>query len=67
MACGFILSEHSSYVKKLAANGYTSVPEWRLTPPIVGASEKAKHNLPLIQVWLDRLYQHRPLDCTHTC
>ncbi|PWY91634.1 bicyclomycin resistance protein [Aspergillus sclerotioniger CBS 115572] len=37
LACGFILSQHSVYVKKLAANDNIPIPEWRLTPAIVGA------------------------------
>lgn len=37
LACGFILSQHSSYVKRLAANNYIAVPEWRLFPAVVGA------------------------------
>ncbi|OOF90664.1 hypothetical protein ASPCADRAFT_409919 [Aspergillus carbonarius ITEM 5010] len=37
LACGFILSQHSVYVKKLAANDNIPIPEWRLAPAIVGA------------------------------
>ncbi|PYI07019.1 bicyclomycin resistance protein [Aspergillus sclerotiicarbonarius CBS 121057] len=37
LACGFILSQHSAYVKKLAANQNIPIPEWRLAPAIVGA------------------------------
>ncbi|OBT63067.1 hypothetical protein VE03_07432 [Pseudogymnoascus sp. 23342-1-I1] len=37
LACGFILSQHSSYVKRLSANNYIAVPEWRLVPAVVGA------------------------------
>ncbi|KAI3391013.1 hypothetical protein diail_8108, partial [Diaporthe ilicicola] len=33
----FILSQHSTYVKKLAENRNVPVPEWRLTPTLVGA------------------------------
>lgn len=33
----FILSKHSTYVKKLAENGNVPVPEWRLTPTLIGA------------------------------
>ncbi|KAF4156826.1 hypothetical protein CNMCM6069_006348 [Aspergillus lentulus] len=37
LACGFIITQNSSYAKKLAANGNVAVPEWRLSPAIVGA------------------------------
>ncbi|KAI7773713.1 hypothetical protein LA080_010033 [Diaporthe eres] len=37
LALIFILSKHSSYVKKLAENGNVPIPEWRLTPSLVGA------------------------------
>jgi MFS transporter, DHA1 family, multidrug resistance protein len=36
-AGGFILSQRSSYVRKLAANHNTAIPEWRLAPTVVGA------------------------------
>ncbi|GFF41824.1 uncharacterized transporter C36.03c [Aspergillus udagawae] len=36
-ACGFIITQNSSHAKKLAANGKVAVPEWRLSPAIVGA------------------------------
>lgn len=37
LACAFILSQHSTYMKKLVANKNVSVPEWRLSPAIIGA------------------------------
>ncbi|KAJ5586974.1 uncharacterized protein N7459_002739 [Penicillium hispanicum] len=37
LACAFILSQHGSYAKKLAENNNVPVPEWRLTPTIIGA------------------------------
>lgn len=37
LALTFILSKHSNYVKKLAENGNVPVPEWRLTPSLIGA------------------------------
>ena len=37
LACSFILSQHSAYVKKLKANGGVPMPEWRLAPTLVGA------------------------------
>jgi DHA1 family multidrug resistance protein-like MFS transporter len=37
LACAFILSQHSTYMKKLVANKNVSVPEWRLFPAIIGA------------------------------
>ncbi|KAK9428973.1 putative bicyclomycin resistance protein [Lipomyces doorenjongii] len=37
LACAFILSQHSTYAKKLAANNNVPVPEWRLAPAVVGA------------------------------
>ncbi|GIJ92097.1 hypothetical protein Asppvi_011072 [Aspergillus pseudoviridinutans] len=37
LACGFIITQNSSQAKKLAANGNVPVPEWRLSPAIVGA------------------------------
>ncbi|OJI88405.1 hypothetical protein ASPTUDRAFT_134689 [Aspergillus tubingensis CBS 134.48] len=36
-ACGFVLSQHSAYVKKLAANNNVPIPEWRLNSVVVGA------------------------------
>ncbi|KAF7593668.1 hypothetical protein BBP40_011074 [Aspergillus hancockii] len=37
LASAFIISQHSVYAKKLAANSNVPVPEWRLAPAIVGA------------------------------
>lgn len=37
LALTLILSKHSGYVKKLAENGNVPVPEWRLTPCLIGA------------------------------
>lgn len=37
LALLYILSQHGSYVKKLAANNNQPVPEWRLQPAIPGA------------------------------
>ena len=37
LACGFILSQHSDYTKKLLANNNVPVPEWRLIPATAGA------------------------------
>lgn len=37
LACGFILSQHRAYVRKLAENNNVPVAEWRLFPPLVGA------------------------------
>ncbi|KJK63893.1 Major Facilitator Superfamily protein [Aspergillus parasiticus SU-1] len=37
LACGFVLSQQSIYVKKLIANKNVPVPEWRLPPAIIGA------------------------------
>ncbi|KAJ5625527.1 bicyclomycin resistance protein [Penicillium lagena] len=37
LACGFILSQHRVYVRKLAENNNVPVAEWRLFPPLVGA------------------------------
>ncbi|RDK42242.1 bicyclomycin resistance protein [Aspergillus phoenicis ATCC 13157] len=36
-ACGFILSQQSAYVKKLAANNNVPIPEWRLEIVVIGA------------------------------
>jgi len=37
LACSFILSQHAAYVKKLVKNNNVPVPEWRLTPALLGA------------------------------
>lgn len=37
LACAYILSEHTSYARKLAKNNNVPVPEWRLVPPLLGA------------------------------
>ncbi|KAH8696423.1 major facilitator superfamily domain-containing protein [Talaromyces proteolyticus] len=37
LACTFILSQHSTYVKRLISNKNIPVPEWGLLPAIVGA------------------------------
>lgn len=37
LACGFIVSQHSDYARKLAANDNVPIPEWRLLPANVGA------------------------------
>lgn len=37
LACGFIVSQHSDYARKLAANNNVPIPEWRLLPATVGA------------------------------
>ena len=37
IATTFILSQHSAYVTKLAANEGIPVPEWRLSPTLIGA------------------------------
>lgn len=37
LACGFILSHHPDYVKRLAENNNVPVPEWRLKPTLLGA------------------------------
>lgn len=37
LAMIFIMSQHGSYVRKLAANNGVLVPEWRLTSPILGS------------------------------
>lgn len=37
LACTFILSQHSTYAKRLAENKNVPVPEWRLRPTILGA------------------------------
>ncbi|PYI17335.1 putative bicyclomycin resistance protein [Aspergillus japonicus CBS 114.51] len=37
LACAFILSQHSGYVKKLIANDNRPIPEWRLGPAMIGA------------------------------
>jgi MFS transporter, DHA1 family, multidrug resistance protein len=37
LGCGFILSHHGSYVKKLVENNNVPVPEWRLVPTLLGA------------------------------
>ena len=37
LALALILSKHSDYVRKLAENNNVPVPEWRLTPSLMGA------------------------------
>ncbi|KAJ6102166.1 hypothetical protein N7486_004593 [Penicillium sp. IBT 16267x] len=37
MACTFIISQQGKYAKKLAENKNVPVPEWRLSPAILGA------------------------------
>ena len=37
LGCGFILSQHATYVKKLVENKNVPVPEWRLVPTLLGA------------------------------
>lgn len=37
MACSFIISQQGNYARKLAENKNVPVPEWRLSPTIVGA------------------------------
>lgn len=37
VACAYIVSQHSAYTKKLAANGNVPIPEWRLSPTLIGA------------------------------
>lgn len=37
VACIFIISRHTAYDKKLVANGNVPIPEWRLSPPLIGA------------------------------
>ena len=37
LGCGFILSQHSTYAKKLVQNNNVPVPEWRLVPTLLGA------------------------------
>lgn len=37
LPCGFIVSRHSDYARKLAANDNVPIPEWRLLPATVGA------------------------------
>lgn len=37
IACGYIISQHKTYAKKLAENKNVPVPEWRLSPTILGA------------------------------
>ncbi|KAL1870447.1 hypothetical protein Daus18300_005133 [Diaporthe australafricana] len=37
LALIFILSQHSTYVKKLADNSNVPIPEWRLAPTLIGA------------------------------
>ena len=37
LACALILSQQPIYTRKLAANHNTPIPEWRLTPSIIGA------------------------------
>lgn len=37
LALIFILSQHSTYVKKLAENKNVPIPEWRLAPTLLGA------------------------------
>ncbi|KAJ5157263.1 uncharacterized protein N7482_008363 [Penicillium canariense] len=37
LACGFILSQHAAYTKKLVENKNVPIPEWRLRPTILGA------------------------------
>ena len=36
-ACALVLSQQSTYVKKLKANNGVPVPEWRLPPTLIGA------------------------------
>jgi DHA1 family multidrug resistance protein-like MFS transporter len=36
-ACAFIISRHSIYARKLAANHNITIPEWRLDTAIIGA------------------------------
>ncbi|PWY72989.1 putative bicyclomycin resistance protein [Aspergillus heteromorphus CBS 117.55] len=37
LACGFIVSQNGVYVRKLTANKKILIPEWRLSPAIIGA------------------------------
>ncbi|KAI0838451.1 putative bicyclomycin resistance protein [Hypoxylon sp. FL0890] len=37
LAIGFVLSRHAAYVKRLEKNNNVPVPEWRLTPTLLGA------------------------------
>lgn len=37
LGCSFIISQHPTYVKRLAENKNVPVPEWRLRPTILGA------------------------------
>lgn len=37
LAFSFILSQNWTYARKLKENGNIPVPEWRLTPPLIGA------------------------------
>ncbi|KAJ5278984.1 hypothetical protein N7478_004356 [Penicillium angulare] len=37
LACTFIVSQHKNYARKLAENKNVPVPEWRLSPTILGA------------------------------
>jgi DHA1 family multidrug resistance protein-like MFS transporter len=37
IACLFILSQHASYANKLHSNGGIGIPEWRLSPTLIGA------------------------------
>jgi DHA1 family multidrug resistance protein-like MFS transporter len=37
LAVSFILSQHAKYVKKLVENNNVPIPEWRLTPTLLGA------------------------------
>ena len=37
LACCYILSQHETYVKKLIENKNVPVPEWRLSPTLLGA------------------------------
>lgn len=37
LACTFIVSQHSVYIRMLSMNNNVPVPEWRLLPTIIGA------------------------------
>ncbi|KAL1845780.1 hypothetical protein Plec18167_004979 [Paecilomyces lecythidis] len=37
LACAFICSQNTTYVRKLKANDGVPIPEWRLQPTIIGA------------------------------
>ncbi|KAJ6036543.1 hypothetical protein N7540_000822 [Penicillium herquei] len=36
LGCGYIISQQKAYAKKLAENNNIPVPEWRLSPPLLG-------------------------------